>query len=34
MKPPPNPVFELCDQVRSTAFDLHRHLRHGHLEKV
>lgn len=27
-------VFELCDVVRETAFDLHRYLRHGHLEKV
>ena len=27
-------IFLLCDQIRETAFDLHRHLRHGHLEKV
>ena len=27
-------IFELCDQVRETAFALHRYLRHGHLEKV
>ena len=27
-------IFQLCDQVRETAFSLHRHLRHGHLEKV
>ncbi|MBM3844036.1 MAG: GxxExxY protein [Verrucomicrobia bacterium] len=27
-------VFKLCDQVRETALELHRHLRHGHLEKV
>ena len=27
-------VFPLCDQVREAAFALHRHLRHGHLEKV
>jgi GxxExxY protein len=27
-------VFELCDQIRETAFALHRYLKHGHLEKV
>lgn len=27
-------IFNLCDQVRQTSFDLHRYLRHGHLEKV
>lgn len=27
-------IFSLCDQVRQTSFDLHRYLRHGHLEKV
>ena len=27
-------IFELCDVIRETSFDLHRHLRHGHLEKV
>ena len=27
-------VFQLCDQIRETAFALHRYLRHGHLEKV
>jgi GxxExxY protein len=27
-------IFKLCDQIRETAFALHRHLRHGHLEKV
>jgi len=27
-------IFELCDQIRETAFALHRYLRHGHLEKV
>lgn len=27
-------IFSLCDQVRETAFALHRFLRHGHLEKV
>ena len=29
-----NEIFHLCDQVRETAFALHRYLRHGHLEKV
>lgn len=27
-------VFPLCDQIRETAFALHKYLRHGHLEKV
>lgn len=27
-------IFALCDQVREVAFELHRYLRHGHLEKV
>ena len=27
-------IFKLCDQIRETAFALHRYLRHGHLEKV
>jgi GxxExxY protein len=27
-------VFALCDLIRQTSFDLHRYLRHGHLEKV
>lgn len=27
-------VFEFCDLVRQTAFELHCYLRHGHLEKV
>jgi GxxExxY protein len=27
-------IFGLCDQIRETAFALHRYLRHGHLEKV
>lgn len=27
-------VFTLCDLVRETSFELHRFLRHGHLEKV
>ena len=29
-----DPVFELCDTIRETAFSLHRYLRHGHAEKV
>jgi GxxExxY protein len=28
------PIFQLCDQIRETSFALHRHLRHGHAEKV
>lgn len=31
---PEQNVFPLCDQVREAAFALHRHLRHGHLERV
>jgi GxxExxY protein len=31
---PDTDIFALCDVVRETAFALHRHLRHGHLEKV
>ena len=27
-------VFALCDTVREASFSLHRHLRHGHVEKV
>ena len=27
-------IFQLCDRVRETSFALHRHLRHGHVEKV
>jgi len=27
-------VFELCDVVRQTAFELHCYLRHGYLEKI
>jgi hypothetical protein len=27
-------IFQLCDQVRETAFTLHCYLKHGHLEKV
>jgi hypothetical protein len=27
-------IFPRCDQVRETAYALHRFLRHGHFEKV
>jgi GxxExxY protein len=27
-------IFQLTDHIRETAFALHRHLRHGHVEKV
>ncbi len=27
-------IFQLCDQIRETAFGLHCYLRYGHLEKV
>ena len=27
-------IMALCDQVRGASLALHRHLRHGHLEKV
>jgi GxxExxY protein len=27
-------ILDLCNQIRQVAFDLHGHLRHGHLEKV
>lgn len=30
----PNDIFNLCDRVREASFDLHRPLRHGHVEKV
>jgi GxxExxY protein len=29
-----DPVLQLCDRVREASFSLHRHLRHGHVEKV
>jgi GxxExxY protein len=29
-----NPIFNLCDLVRETAYAIHRYHRHGHLEKV
>jgi GxxExxY protein len=27
-------ILHLCDKIRQTFFDLHSHLKHGHLEKV
>lgn len=27
-------IDQLCDHVRECSFGLHRHLRHGHLEKI
>lgn len=27
-------IIELCDVVRQTSFEIHKYLRHGHLEKV
>jgi len=27
-------IFLLCDRIREACFELHQHLRHGHLEKV
>jgi GxxExxY protein len=27
-------IFELCDLVRQTAFEVHKYLGHGHLEKI
>ena len=27
-------IFQLCDQIRETAFALYCYLKHGHLEKV
>jgi len=27
-------IFRLTDIIRETSFELHRYLRHGHLEKV
>jgi len=29
-----DPIFQICDIVRQTAFELHAYHRHGHLEKV
>ncbi len=30
----PMSIFSLCDRIRETSLALHRHLRHGHVEKV
>jgi GxxExxY protein len=27
-------IFDLCDIVRETSFDIHKYLRSGHLEKI
>ena len=27
-------IFALCDVIREASFSLHKHLRHGHVEKV
>lgn len=27
-----DPIFQICDRIRETAFSLHRHVCHGHLE--
>jgi len=29
-----NEINNLCDVVRECSFGLHKHLRHGHLEKI
>lgn len=29
-----NEINELCDFVRECSYGLHKHLRHGHLEKI
>ena len=29
-----NPIQELCDRVRQTAYEIHVYHAHGHLEKV
>lgn len=29
-----DPIFLLCDQIRETAYALHKYHRHGHAEKV
>ncbi len=31
---PTQEINQLCDRIREAAFRLHKHLRHGHLEKV
>lgn len=27
-------INQLCDTIRESSFGLHKHLRHGHLEKI
>lgn len=27
-------IFQLCDRIRETSYELHRFLKHGHLEKI
>ncbi len=27
-------IKQLCDVIREVSFDIHRYLRHGHLEKI
>jgi GxxExxY protein len=29
-----NDINQLCDVIREVSFDIHRYLRHGHLEKI
>jgi GxxExxY protein len=29
-----SPIMLLCDVVREVSFEIHRYLRHGHLEKI
>ncbi|MGE4490201.1 MAG: GxxExxY protein [Kiritimatiellales bacterium] len=31
---PEKEIFDLCDIVRQTAFELQKYLRHGYLEKI
>ncbi|MDQ8199070.1 GxxExxY protein [Pelagicoccus enzymogenes] len=31
---PTQEINELCDKIREASYSLHRHLRHGHVEKV
>jgi len=27
-------MMQLCNQIRETAFEIHKYLRNGHLEKI
>ena len=29
-----NDIIQLCDIIRETSFEIHRYLRHGHVEKI